>query len=137
MLLPDLRSEMVLQSAADLAHSLVDAPLVARFRRLEPQRNRIAHAARTDLLAAIDVEQTQLVEGRPGTHAGDPQDLSHGRSVVHDDREVPVDRLRAGNRADPRLGQYEVEEAVRIDEGVHGPAGEAPRVDDARVDLAE
>src|SRR5688500_6133498 len=137
MLLADLRGEVVAQGATHLVQRLVDALLVPRLGGLEAKRECVGDASDTDLLAAVDVEQPQLVEHRPGAHPRDPQELADRGRFVDDDRQVAVDRLSGGNRSRSRPVEGEVEEPLDVNGCGDRTPGQAPRLHDPRMDLAQ
>src|SRR3990170_4653692 len=99
MLLANLRREVMPQRAAHLVERLVDALLVSRLLRLEAERERIRDASDADLLAAVDVEQPELVEQRSGAHPRDAQELADLGCFVDHHGQVAIDRLSRGNRS--------------------------------------
>src|SRR5688500_8104039 len=127
---------MMAQRAPYLVERLLDALDVARRLRLEAQGEGIADPSRADLLSAIDVEQPQVGQQRPGAHAGDAQELADRGRLVDDHRQVAIDRLGGGDWAGALLSRDEVEQAPDVDRRVDRPPGQAPGLDHLRVNLS-
>ena len=114
---------MVLQGAAHLVQRTIRLSLVARLQRLEPKRERIAHAPGTDLLAAVHVEEPHVLEPLPGGAPGNAEHLADRRLLGDDHGKIPVDRLCRRNRRDTDDLGAESQQAAKIDRRVDRTPG--------------